>query len=78
MTPKTAWTGNFGIERGILVVTRKGNLVSYHIYTKNNYKDYLFKYTKLERPSSSRHKYGSIYKEGGKYFIKLNLQVRFR
>ena len=78
MTPQTAWTGNFGIERGILVVTRKGNLVSYHIYTKNNYKDYLFKYTKLDKPSSSRHKYGSIYKEGGKYFIKLNLQVRFR
>lgn len=78
MTSQKVWNGNSGRERGILVVTKQGDLVSYHIYTKNNYKGYLFNYTKLERPSSSRHKYGSIYKEGGKYFIKLNLQVRFR
>lgn len=78
MTSQRVWNGNSGRERGILVVTKQGDLVSYHIYTKNNYKGYLFNYTKLERPSSNRHKYGYLYKEGAKYFIKLNLQVRFR
>ena len=78
MTSQKVWNGNYARERGILVVTKQGNLVSYHLYTKNNYKGYLFNYTRLERPSSSRHNYGFIYKEGGKYFIKLNLQVRFR
>ncbi|MGL5893993.1 MAG: HpaII family restriction endonuclease [Bacteroidales bacterium] len=39
--------------------------------------EYLFNNTKLETPSTSRHDFGTIYKEEDDYFLKLNLQVRF-
>ncbi|MBE6786434.1 MAG: HpaII family restriction endonuclease, partial [Ruminococcaceae bacterium] len=38
---------------------------------------YLVNNTKFETASTSRHQFGDIYKENGKYYIKLNLQVRF-
>ena len=39
--------------------------------------DYLFKNTRLDTASSTRHRFGSIYQErNGKYYFKLNLQIR--
>ncbi|HAM94740.1 MAG TPA: hypothetical protein DCP86_04410 [Porphyromonadaceae bacterium] len=29
-------------------------------------------------PSTSRHLFGKIYEQGSRFFIKLNLQVRFK
>ena len=43
---------------------------------KDILRDYLLENTKLDTPSSSRHRFGNIYKENGRYFIKLNLQIR--
>ncbi len=38
----------------------------------------MFHNTKFETPSTSRHLFGNIYQEGKLYFMKLNLQVRFK
>ena len=54
-----------------------GQLVCYHLYNHDEFKDYLFENTKFDTPSSSRHGFGEIYQENGEYFIKLNLQIRF-
>jgi len=61
----------------ILITGEDGEVLSYHIYNKNKFENYLFHNTKLETASSSRHDFGKIYEEKGKYFIKLNLQIRF-
>ncbi|MBR5334975.1 MAG: HpaII family restriction endonuclease [Bacteroidaceae bacterium] len=38
----------------------------------------LFIILRFETPSTSRHNFGEIYQEDGEYFLKLNLQVRFK
>ncbi|WP_155729871.1 HpaII family restriction endonuclease, partial [Streptobacillus moniliformis] len=44
----------------------------------NYFEKYLFKKTKYETASTSRHGFGEVYSENGEDFINLNLQVRFR
>lgn len=77
MMPAKVWNGIYDATGGYLVVKEDGEVLSYHIYNKNKFENYLFHNTKLETASSSRHGFGKIYEENGKYFIKLNLQIRF-
>jgi len=48
------------------------------IYRRNIVDKYLIDNIKLDSPSSSRYGMFDIYKENGKYFFKLNLQIRFK
>ncbi|MBP6456883.1 MAG: HpaII family restriction endonuclease [Chitinophagaceae bacterium] len=78
LMPTKVWTGKYDATGGYLVVKENGEIVAYHLYNKNEFEDYLFYNTKLETASTSRHEFGSIYFEGDKQFIKLNLQIRFK
>ena len=49
----------------------------YATINRNEFENYLLNNTKFETGSTSRHGFGSIYKDNGKYYLKLNLQVRF-
>ncbi|MEI7668801.1 MAG: HpaII family restriction endonuclease, partial [Pseudomonadota bacterium] len=73
----TPWKGKFEATGGYLIVKEDGDIICYHIYDKNQFEDYLFNNTRLETPSTTRHLFGNIYEEEGRFFIKLNLQVRF-
>lgn len=77
MTPAQPWTGEFQATGGYIIVKEDGEILCYHIYNHNEFQEYLFRNTKLETPSSSRHEFGKIYIENNKYYIKLNLQIRF-
>lgn len=77
MMPSKVWTGEYDATGGYLVVKEDGDVLCYHIYNKNEFENYLLNNTKLETASSSRYDYGTIYKEDGKLYIKLNLQIRF-
>lgn len=77
MTPATAWDGHDEANGGYIVVTSSGNVLAYHIYNRDFFKEYLMNNTKYERASTSRHGYASLYKENGKTYLKLNLQIRF-
>lgn len=77
MMPSKVWTGQYDATGGYLIVKESGEVLCYHIYNKNEFEDYLFNNTKLETASSSRHDFGSIYKEDGELYFKLNLQIRF-
>jgi hypothetical protein len=76
---KTAkpWKGKYEATGGYLIVKEDGDVICYHIYNKNQFEDYLFNNTRLETPSTTRHLFGNIYEEEEKYYMKLNLQVRF-
>lgn len=77
MTPTKIWDGKTIAHGGYIVVKENGEIVCYHLYNRDEFLTYLLKNVKLETPSTGRHKFGDVYEEGSKIFIKLNLQVRF-
>ena len=77
MTPATMWTGQYDATGGIIIVKANGELVCYHIYNRNEFQNYLLNNTRLEQASTSRYNFGDLYRENGRTFLKLNLQVRF-
>ena len=77
MTPSSIWIGKYDATGGIIIVKEDGDLVCYHIYNRNEFQDYLLNNTKFEQASTSRYEFGSLYKENGKIYLKLNLQIRF-
>ena len=77
MTPASIWNGNYQATGGYIIVKENGEVLCYHIYNHNEFKEYLFKNTKFDTPSTSRYDFGTIYKENGSNYIKLNLQIRF-
>jgi hypothetical protein len=78
MTPSKVWNGVYDATGGYLIVKENGDVLCYHIYNRNQFEDYLFKNTKLETASSSRHEFGKVYTENGINYLKLNLQIRFK
>lgn len=77
MMPSKVWTGQIDATGGYLVVKENGDVLCYHIYNRNEFENYLYSNTKFETASSSRHDFGSIYKENDEFYFKLNLQIRF-
>lgn len=77
MTPARVWEGNYIASGGYIIVREDGELVCYHIYNINQFKEYLFNNTRLETPSTSRYNFGNFYSEESELRVKLNLQVRF-
>lgn len=77
MMPSKVWTGKLDATGGYLIVKEDGEILCYHIYNQNQFEDYLYKNTKFETASSTRHDFGSIYEENGENYFKLNLQIRF-
>lgn len=77
MMPSKVWLGNYDATGGNLIIKESGEVLCYHIYDRNQFEEYLFENTRLETASSTKHKFGIIYKEGNNYYFKLNLQVRF-
>ncbi len=77
MMPSQVWTGKLDATGGYLIVKEDGEILCYHIYNQNEFEDYLYKNTKLETASSSRHDFGVLYEENGDLYFKLNLQIRF-
>jgi type II restriction enzyme len=78
MTPAHSWTGRLDATGGDLVVKADGEIVCHHIYDRNEFEDYLFHGTRLDTPDSSRHGFGVVYEDGGEFFFKLNLQIRYK
>lgn len=77
MLPSKMWDGTADATGGYIIVREDGEILCYHLFNRNEFENYLLKNTKFETASTTRHEFGTIYKENGKYYIKLNLQVRF-
>jgi len=79
MKPSDVWNGYYDANGGYIIVREDGDIVCYHIYNKNEFEDYLLNNTKLDTPSSTRHRFGTLYKDtNNNLLIKLNLQIRFK
>ena len=77
MLPSKAWDGTADATGGYIIVREDGEVLCYHLFNRNEFENYLVNNTKFETASTTRHDFGSIYKENGKYYLKLNLQIRF-
>lgn len=77
MLPSKVWDGTADATGGYIIVREDGEVLCYHLFNRNEFEIYLINNTKFETASTSRHSFGSIYNENGKYYLKLNLQVRF-
>ncbi len=77
MVPASPWDGTLRAHGGVIIVREDGEIVCYHLYNAEAFRNYLFNNTRMESPSATRHGYGTIYEESGELFIKLNLQIRF-
>jgi len=78
MKPAKKWDGLDEANGGYIIVKADGEILAYHIYNRDFFEQYLLDNTILERASTSRHEYMSLYEEDEEMFIKFNLQVRFR
>ena len=72
------WDGLDEANGGYIIVKADGEVLAYHIYNRNFFEQYLLDNTVLERASTGRHEFMSLYEEDGQMFIKFNLQVRFK
>jgi DNA (cytosine-5)-methyltransferase 1 len=70
------WNGSYA-SNGTIVVKENGDLITFHIINMESLKDYLFENIKLDTPSTSRHKFGTVIQDKTKNYFKLNLQLRF-
>lgn len=77
MQASEKWMGDFKTSGGYLIVKTDGEILCYHFYYFKQFQDYLLSNTKFETPSTSRHNFGFIYKDGEHHYLNLNLQVRF-
>lgn len=71
------WDGNFS-SSGAIIVKENGEQVGFHLIETESLQDYLYENIKFDTPSTTRHRYGSLYIEHDKkLYFKLNLQLRF-
>ena len=78
MVPSKPWSGKDEANGGYIIVCKNGECLAYHIYNRDQFEQYLLNNTKLERGSTTRHKFAVIYEVEGKRFVNLNLQIRFK
>lgn len=94
MTSETPWHGIYDATGGVIIPKRDGNIVCFHIYDFNLFREYLINNTIFEQPSTGedeenpghirtrkgtkKYYYGWLYEEDNKLYFKINLQVRFK
>jgi hypothetical protein len=77
MIASEVWKRDYKATGGYLIVREDGELICYHFYFMQQFEEYLFNNTRLDTPSTTKHKFGKVYFEDGIQKIKLNLQIRF-
>lgn len=78
LNPTKIWSGIDEANGGYIIVKESGEVLAYHLHDRNSFENYLLNNTKFETGSTNKHKFGIIYKENDKFFINLNLQIRFK
>tara|TARA_B100000780_G_C21082221_1_gene435861 strand:+ start:184 stop:1323 length:1140 start_codon:yes stop_codon:yes gene_type:complete len=92
MTSETPWLGEYDSFGGVIMAKADGDVLCFHIYDFNIFRDYLLENTMFEQPSTSEdpenpgyinpnskknYRYGWLYSEYDQLKFKINLQIRF-
>lgn len=76
MVAGTVWDGNEGTNGGLIIVKEDGDIVCYHIFDRNDFKEFLINNMRFECPSNARYFSTYIWEEDGKYYLTLAVQIR--
>ena len=77
LLPSKVWTGIADATGGYIIVREDGEVLCYHLFNRNEFENYLIENTRFETASTTRHNFGYIFKQNNKFYISLNLQIRF-
>lgn len=77
MEPNTKWNGLEDANGGYIVVKDDGEVLCYHIYDRNKLREYLYRNTKFDSPSSKRTGPGLVSEEAENQIFSLTIQIRF-
>lgn len=78
MTAGKVWDGKEQVTGGYIVVMDDGDVLCYHSADRESFRDYLYRNTYFEYVSAKKYAWSRIIKDGGEYYLPLNLSVRFR
>lgn len=76
MTAGKIWDGTEGTNGGLIIVKEDGDIVCYHIFDRNDFREFLLNNMKFEYPDNSRYFSTGIVCDHGRYFMSLNVQIR--
>lgn len=76
MTAVKPWDGTEGSNGGFIIVKEDGTLACYHIFDRDDFRDFLLENMKFDTPDNSRYYSTGIIQEDGKYCMSLNVQIR--
>lgn len=77
--PNKKWDGKNIVDGGLIIVKPNAEVgILDLVYEKDIVRNYLIDETKLDSPSATRYHMFEIYKDNGKYYFKLNLQIRYK
>lgn len=77
MEPNSKWSGLEDANGGYIVVKEDGEILCYHIYDRNKLREYLYRNTKFDSPSSKRTGAGMFFSENEQEKFSLTVQIRF-
>lgn len=93
MTSEKVWLGEYESFGGVIVAKEDGDVLCFHIYDFNLFRNYLLNNTEFEQASTGedeynpgtprtteetkKYFYGWLYEEYGELLFKINLQIRF-
>jgi hypothetical protein len=77
MVPDTPWNGLARAHGGFIYVRQDGEVVCFHVYNSDEFKEYLYRNTKLETNSTKKHRFASVYRKKDKVYFDLNLAIRY-
>lgn len=80
MTASTLWSGKSDVNGGFIMVGDDGEVLAHYALESEDFKAYLYNNCYLEFPATSKKHgdYAYVYEEDGRYFFKLNFQIRYR
>lgn len=91
MTSETPWNGEYDSFGGVIIAKKDGDILCFHVYDFNLFRNYLINNTFFEQPSTGedrnnpgnpkstgkKYHYGWLYEENNELKYKINLQIRF-
>jgi type II restriction enzyme len=75
MRPAKLFNGTDSAVGGFMVVGRDGRVLMFSKNDREEFADYLYHNTRLEKGSVEKDKYGFLERENGVYYFKLNVKV---
>lgn len=76
MTGGKEWAGTYMASDNFLIVTSDGSIKC--LIGRGLLESHLFQVSMIDTPSTSRHKYGSVYKQDSEWRVNLNFQIRLK